>query len=79
MADEPKDTIRIPAWLAACVFLAMAVFLLWEEHKVHIMGSLPYLFLLVCPLIHLFMHRGHGHKEHADENGSSRKEESDAR
>ncbi len=77
---EPKDTVRIPAWLAACVFLGMAVFLLWEEHKVHIMGALPYLLLLACPLIHLFMHRGHGHGgHHTDENEASRKEENHAR
>jgi hypothetical protein len=24
------------------------------------MGALPYLLFLLCPLIHLFLHRGHG-------------------
>lgn len=51
----------IPVWLGACLFLAMALFLLWEEHRAHILGAIPYLLLLACPVVHLFMHRGHGH------------------
>lgn len=35
-------------------------FFLWAEHKAHIMGALPYLVLLLCPLMHFFMHRDHG-------------------
>lgn len=46
-------------------FLAMAAFFLFTEHRAHLLGILPYLFLLACPLMHLFMHHGHG--EH-DEN-----------
>ena len=53
-------TFRIPLWLGFCVFLAIAVFFLWEEHSAHILGALPYLLLLLCPLMHYFMHRGHG-------------------
>ena len=26
----------------------------------HALGALPYLLLLACPLMHLFMHHGHG-------------------
>ena len=52
--------LRIPAWLGLCLFLAIAIFFLWEEHKAHILGVLPYALLLLCPIIHLFMHRGHG-------------------
>ncbi|MBK8009838.1 MAG: DUF2933 domain-containing protein [Deltaproteobacteria bacterium] len=39
----------------------MAVFFLWEEHQAHILGALPWLILLACPFIHIFMHRNHGH------------------
>ena len=60
-APEPKRVpFGIPLWLGACVFLAIAIFFLWEEHRAHILGALPYLLLLACPLLHLFMHRGHG-------------------
>jgi len=52
---------RLPFWLGACVFGAIALFFLWEEHQAHILGAIPYVFLLMCPLMHLLMHRGHGH------------------
>jgi hypothetical protein len=26
-----------------------------------VLGYLPFLLLLACPLMHLFMHHGHGH------------------
>jgi hypothetical protein len=35
---------------------------------------LPYLLLAACPLMHLFMHHGHGghdHSEHSDRPGDS--------
>jgi len=48
-------------------FLAVAVFLLFTEHRAHVLGFLPWLLLLACPLMHLFMHGGHGnHGEHGD-------------
>ena len=61
MSSSQRLPFHIPSWVAVCGFLAMAVFLLWEEHEAHILGALPYLFLLLCPLMHFFMHRGHGH------------------
>jgi hypothetical protein len=42
-------------------FLGIAGFYLVTEHTAHLLGALPYLLLLACPLMHLFMHRGHGH------------------
>jgi hypothetical protein len=32
---------------------------------------LPYLILLACPLMHLFMHRGHGGHQHGHEPGQA--------
>ena len=47
-------------------FLLIAGFLLLTEHRAHLLGILPYLFLLACPLMHLFMHHGYGgHGHHA--------------
>lgn len=60
-----SDKFRLPLWLGACVFGAIALFFLWEEHEAHILGAVPYVLLLMCPLMHLLMHRGHGH-HHAD-------------
>jgi hypothetical protein len=51
----------LPVWMGFVAFGAIAGFLLWEEHRAHFLGAAPYLLLLVCPIIHLFMHRsGHG-------------------
>ncbi len=46
--------------LVLMVFLVAAAFFLWTEHRAHVLGVLPYLIFLACPLIHLFSHRGHG-------------------
>ncbi len=51
------------------VFVAfglMAVVLLWQEHRAHMLGVIPYLILLACPLMHL-LHRGHHHGHRREE------------
>jgi hypothetical protein len=40
-------------------FLLIAGFFVLTEHTAHVLGVLPYLLLLACPLLHLF-HGGHG-------------------
>jgi len=50
--------------LALLVFGAIAAFFLITEHQAHLWGWLPYLLLLACPLMHIFMHRGHGGHHH---------------
>jgi hypothetical protein len=59
-----RPPVRIPIWLGACLFGAIALYFLWDEHRVHILSALPYVLLLSCPLIHIFMHGGHGHNHH---------------
>lgn len=44
-------------------FLALVLaggYFLWTEHQAHLLAALPYLVLLLCPLMHVFMHGGHG-------------------
>ena len=48
-------------WTALLVFLAVAGFFLWTEHRAHVLGVLPYLIFLLCPAMH-FLHRGHHHE-----------------
>ncbi len=50
-------------WLPLCILGAVALFYLWTEHRAHLLGALPYLILLACPLMHVFMHHGHGGQE----------------
>ena len=59
-SNHAGGSFRVPFWLGACAFLVIAIFFLWEEHRAHILGAIPYLLLLACPLLHAFMHRGHG-------------------
>jgi hypothetical protein len=42
-------------------FLAIAAFFLVAEHQAHVLGALPLILLLLCPLLHLFGHGGHDH------------------
>ncbi len=51
------------------VFGAVAAYFLLTEHRAHFFGALPFLLLLACPLMHVFMHRGHG--KHGGEQGSN--------
>ena len=57
------------------IFAVIALVLLWGEHKVHLLGALPWLILLACPFIHMFMHGGHGnqggHNHHDQPEGKS--------
>lgn len=59
--------------LMLLVFGVISGFFLLSEHQAHLWAWLPYLFLLACPLMHIFMHRGHGgHGTHSHQNvGSS--------
>ena len=52
-------------------FALMAGVLLWEEHRAHILGVVPYLILFACPLMHLLHRHGHRHNQ-------ERKEDHDA-
>tara|TARA_R110002110_G_scaffold12718_3_gene60887 strand:+ start:49574 stop:49834 length:261 start_codon:yes stop_codon:yes gene_type:complete len=47
--------------MAALVMIGVATFFLFAEHRVHIFQSLPFFLILLCPLMHFFMHRGHNH------------------
>jgi hypothetical protein len=48
--------------LALVGFAVIAGVLLFAEHRAHVLGALIWLPLLLCPLMHMFMHGGHrGH------------------
>ena len=63
MATDAHDKLppsRLVTRVVFGIFLAIVLFFLWTEHRAHLFGALPIVLLLLCPFMHLFMHRGHG-------------------
>ena len=59
----PTQPRTIAAWKGAAIMVAVIVgFYVLREHWGHALGFAPYLLLLACPLMHMFMHGGHGHQ-----------------
>ena len=61
-AGAPEHRGKLP--LILVVLAVVLGFYLFTEHRAHLFGVLPYLLLLACPLMHLFMHHGHGGHHH---------------
>ena len=57
---DNETFLRQHRWITYVGLGILAYFLL-VEHGEHVLPFLPYLFLLACPFMHLFMHGGHGH------------------
>ena len=66
-ASPSGKFLTSPSGLVLIGFLAIAGVYLWMEHRAHLLGALVFLPLLLCPLMHLFMHHGHG--EHSEPKG----------
>jgi len=56
--SDKWSAISKTVFLAFCLIVATLII---YEHTIHVLGLLPFLFVLACPLMHLFMHHGHGH------------------
>jgi hypothetical protein len=67
-SHEGRNSHPTFKWILVGFFLVAAYFLILE-HRAHLGGVLnylPLLLLLACPLMHFFMHHGHGgHAERA--------------
>jgi hypothetical protein len=46
------------------LFALIGGFFIVAEHRAHLIPYLPWLFLAACPLMHVFMHHGHGGHQH---------------
>ena len=64
---EPTNFWRSRYAIGLLVMGAIAAYFLMSEHRAHFFAALPFL-LLACPLMHIFMHGGHG-SGHADHDG----------
>ena len=66
--SSERQPRRMIFWLLLIALLAGLAYFLLTEHRAHAIAALPWLVwlavILLCPLMHLFMHRGHGHSGH---------------
>ena len=63
--QQTRDSQHKKNNLVMWIFLGIILYFLLTEHLAHIVPYLPWLLLAACPLMHLFMHGGHGHGGHA--------------
>ncbi len=73
-SDEPGFW-RSRTGVAFIIIGSVAGYFLVTEHWAHFMGALPYLLLLACPLMHVFMHGGHGDNHENGDHGSDEKKQ----
>lgn len=64
--ERPRSFWNSWAGVCAVLLLAALVFFLVTEHTAHFFGALPYAIFLICPILHVLMHRhtgggGHSH------------------
>jgi hypothetical protein len=59
---QPHAThwLRSRTGLVLLAFLGIAAFFVITEHTAHVLGALPFLLVVLCPLLHLFLHGRHG-------------------
>jgi hypothetical protein len=68
--ERQQQTLSRAKWVLLG-FLLIAGYFAIAEHRAHLNGLLqylPFLLVLACPLMHVFMHRGHGHNHAHDRN-----------
>jgi len=71
--NQPKFWTTPKGW-AALLLIAFTTYFLLLEHREHVFSLLPFLILLLCPLIHLFMHKNHGHGAHNHKEESNKQD-----
>lgn len=58
--EEQEPWWKTNSGMVLIVFLALGGYFLIKEHAAHIGQNWVYLILLLCPLMHFFMHGSHG-------------------
>ena len=78
MMNSPHSANTSPTFwrsklgVALGMLLVIALFYLAREHYGHRLGLLPYLILLLCPLMHFFGHHHGGHRHHGETSASTK-------
>lgn len=73
MASKPGYWTSLHG-LATLALIGAALYFLLVEHGAHTLPYLPYLIILLCPLMHIFMHKGHGEHKHGGDNSQDAEE-----
>ena len=58
--SEGRGSFDFRFGVVLLAFLAIGAFLLFSEHRAHLLGGALWLLILACPLLHIFMHGSHG-------------------
>lgn len=58
--QHPESWLLSRTGVVTAGVIAILGFLIYTGHSAHLLGLVPYLFILACPLMHIFMHSGHG-------------------
>ena len=66
MSNSDKSFWSTPQGWAALGLIGAVSYFLLVEHGEHLFNWLPFAILLLCPIMHLFMHGGHN-DAHGDE------------
>ena len=89
MSTSSEPDRRLSRFLIGGIVLAaFASFLILTGHGYHALAYAPFLLLLACPFLHMFMHGGHGgydghrshgwHGGHGDYDGHQLEQQSDS-
>jgi len=63
MADKRGHWTRLHG-VATIFLIGAALYFIFVEHGEHVLPYLPFLIILLCPLMHIFMHKSHGGHSH---------------
>ena len=85
-AASSAPASRLPSRWYVWAAVAVLAFYLVTEHRAHLFGALPWLLILSCPLIHIFMghgnhggHGGHGNEPNNDQDMASTQQKQETR
>jgi len=67
MSNKQRSFWSTPTGWAALGLIGAVSYFLLMEHTQHLFEYLPFLIILLCPLMHVFMHGSHGKHHNHDE------------